>query len=78
MSERYDDPVDDTLSPSEATDSDELRNDDGDVTVTAPDQWLPADDSEQTLDDTDSSWGEQPEHERRRRWLQEQRPPHWE
>ncbi|MFN8044627.1 MAG: hypothetical protein U0Q08_00980 [Dermatophilaceae bacterium] len=34
--------------------------------------------AEQTLDDTDSSWGEQPEHERRRRWLQEQRPPHWE
>ncbi|ORV49421.1 hypothetical protein AWC02_06685 [Mycolicibacter engbaekii] len=29
----------DTLPPEEATDSDELRNDDGDATVTAPDSW---------------------------------------
>ncbi|KLO29646.1 hypothetical protein ABW16_08420 [Mycolicibacter heraklionensis] len=34
---------DDTLPPSEATDSDELRNDDGDATVTAPDNWQAAD-----------------------------------
>ncbi|BBX21544.1 hypothetical protein MTER_09550 [Mycolicibacter terrae] len=34
---------DDTLPPSEATDSDELRNDDGDATVTPPDSWQPAD-----------------------------------
>lgn len=33
---------DDTLPPSEATDSDELRNDDGDASVTAPDRWQPA------------------------------------
>lgn len=32
---------DDTLPPSEATDSDELRNDDGDQVVTAPEQWQP-------------------------------------
>ncbi|ORW23137.1 hypothetical protein AWC18_05200 [Mycolicibacter nonchromogenicus] len=32
-----------TLPPSEATDSDELRNDDGDATVTPPDHWLAAD-----------------------------------
>jgi hypothetical protein len=32
----------DTLPPSEATDSDELRNDDGDETVTAPDHWQEA------------------------------------
>ncbi|UVO13090.1 hypothetical protein NM962_02770 [Mycobacterium sp. SVM_VP21] len=34
---------DDTLPPSEATDSDELRNDDGDATVTPPDNWQAAD-----------------------------------
>ncbi len=31
---------DDTLSPKEALDSDEIRNDDGDDVVTAPDTWL--------------------------------------
>lgn len=31
---------DDGLPPEEATDSDELRNDDGDETVTAPERWL--------------------------------------
>lgn len=36
---------DDTLPPSEATDSDELRNADGDATVTAPEQWQAADES---------------------------------
>jgi hypothetical protein len=35
---------DDMLRPSEATDSDELRNDDGDEVVAAPDQWQAADD----------------------------------
>jgi hypothetical protein len=30
---------DDTLSPSESTDSDELRNDDGDIVVDPPDDW---------------------------------------
>lgn len=34
---------DDTLSPQEATDSDELRNDDGDTVVDPPDQWSEAD-----------------------------------
>ncbi|WP_409426948.1 hypothetical protein [Mycobacterium sp. SMC-11] len=34
---------DDTLPPSEATDSDELRNDDGDAAVTPPDDWQAAD-----------------------------------
>ncbi|ORA82919.1 hypothetical protein BST28_01610 [Mycolicibacter kumamotonensis] len=32
---------DDTLPASEATDSDELRNDDGDATVTPPESWQP-------------------------------------
>ncbi len=50
--------TDDTLPPAEATDSDELRNDDGDLAVTAPDQWFAADDdalsgdaSAESLDD---------------------------
>lgn len=34
---------DETLPPSEATDSDELRNADGDATVTPPDHWQAAD-----------------------------------
>lgn len=45
---------DDTLPPSEATDSDELRNADGDAVVTPPDQWQAADQEplgEESLDD---------------------------
>ncbi|RAU94986.1 hypothetical protein [Mycolicibacter senuensis] len=43
---------DDTLPPSEATDSDELRNDDGDATVTPPDSWQPVGDAtDESLDD---------------------------
>jgi hypothetical protein len=34
---------DDTLSPSESTDSDELRNDDGDIVVDPPENWSAAD-----------------------------------
>lgn len=33
---------------------------------------------EQTRDDTDSGWGERPDEDAHDRWLQEQRPPHWE
>jgi hypothetical protein len=33
----------DTLSPSEGTDSDELRNDDGDIVVDPPEGWSEAD-----------------------------------
>gem|GEM_PF-2210802 len=33
----------DTLSPSESTDSDEVRNDDGDIVVDPPDGWSEAD-----------------------------------
>jgi hypothetical protein len=33
----------DTLNPSESTDSDEVRNDDGDVVVDPPDDWSEAD-----------------------------------
>ena len=36
-------PDDDTLSPSESTDSDEVRNDDGDIVVDPPDDWSEAD-----------------------------------
>jgi hypothetical protein len=31
---------DDTLDPFEATDSDEIRNDDGDAVVDPPDEWI--------------------------------------
>ncbi|MBN3511823.1 hypothetical protein [Mycolicibacterium nivoides] len=43
---------DDTLSPSESTDSDEIKNADGDDVVDAPDRWQGADraDTEETLD----------------------------
>lgn len=34
---------------------------------------------DQTSDDTDRGWGEVPtEEDAHDRWLQEQRPPHWE
>ncbi|MGB6206924.1 hypothetical protein [Mycobacterium sp.] len=42
-SDDVDPQVDYTLSPSEATDSDEVRNDDGDVVVGPPDGWSEAD-----------------------------------
>ena len=43
--------ADDTLPPSEATDSDELRND-GDATVTPPESWQPVDEAlNASLDD---------------------------
>jgi hypothetical protein len=35
--------VDDTLRPTEALDSDDVRNDDGDEVVDPPDQWAAAD-----------------------------------
>jgi hypothetical protein len=34
---------DDTLNPRESTDSDEVRNDDGDTVVDPPDDWSEAD-----------------------------------
>ncbi len=37
---------DDMLSPEESLDSDEVRNDDGDEVVDAPDAWLDPDDDE--------------------------------
>lgn len=47
----YDDPgPNDTLSPSESLDSDEVRNDDGDIVVDPPDRWLDADE-DRTLDE---------------------------
>lgn len=33
---------------------------------------------EQTKDDTDRGWGERPDEDAHDRWLQKQRPPHWE
>ncbi|VEG58301.1 PAS domain S-box/diguanylate cyclase (GGDEF) domain-containing protein [Mycolicibacterium aurum] len=41
---------DDTLSPSESLDSDEVRNDDGDIVVDPPDTWIEAEEH-QTLDE---------------------------
>jgi hypothetical protein len=35
-------PDDETLSPEESTDSDEVRNDDGDIVVDPPDDWSEA------------------------------------
>jgi hypothetical protein len=43
----YDDPgPDNTLSPSESLDSDEVRNDDGDIVVDPPEQWIDPDEDE--------------------------------
>jgi len=33
---------------------------------------------DQTRDDTDTGWGERRDEDAHDRWLQEQRPPHWE
>lgn len=38
-----DDPIGDTLGPAESLDSDEVRNDDGDLVVDPPDHWSEAD-----------------------------------
>ncbi|MGP4058082.1 hypothetical protein ACTWP6_25205 [Mycobacterium sp. 4D054] len=47
----YDEPgPDDTLSPSESLDSDEVRNDDGDIVVDPPDRWIEAE-VDETLDE---------------------------
>ncbi|GEM_PF-2251828 len=41
MASDYDDPgPDNTLSPSESLDSDEVRNDDGDIVADPPDRWI--------------------------------------
>lgn len=37
---------DNTLSPSESLDSDEVRNDDGDTVVDPPDEWIEAEEDE--------------------------------
>jgi hypothetical protein len=41
---------DDTLSPSESLDSDEVRNDDGDIVVDPPEKWIEAEEH-QSLDE---------------------------
>ena len=46
----YDDAgPDNTLGPSESLDSDEVRNDDGDIVVDPPEQWIDAEDDEVLL-----------------------------
>lgn len=51
MGSDYDDGgPDNTLSPSESLDSDEVRNDDGDIVVDPPERWIDVDDDE-TLDE---------------------------
>ncbi|MBI3214277.1 MAG: hypothetical protein HYZ38_10680 [Mycobacterium sp.] len=43
----YDDPgPDNTLSPSESLDSDEVRNDDGDIVVDPPERWIEVEEHE--------------------------------
>ena len=47
----YDDPgPNDTLSPSESLDSDEVRNDDGDIVADPPERWIEVKEDE-TLDE---------------------------
>lgn len=47
----YDDPgPDNTLGPSESLDSDEVRNDDGDIVADPPEQWIDPEE-DQTLDE---------------------------
>ncbi|MGB3354880.1 MAG: hypothetical protein WBB00_19185 [Mycobacterium sp.] len=41
---------DNTLGPSESLDSDEVRNDDGDIVVDPPEEWIEPEDDE-TLDE---------------------------
>jgi hypothetical protein len=48
--DRDDEGPDNTLGPSESLDSDEVRNDDGDIVVDPPDKWIEANDDE-TLDE---------------------------
>jgi hypothetical protein len=48
--DRDDGGPDDTLGPSESLDSDEVRNDDGDIVVDPPEQWIEAKEDE-TLDE---------------------------
>ena len=51
MGSDYDDPgPDNTLSPSESLDSDEVRNDDGDIVADPPDRWI-GDHEDSTLDE---------------------------
>lgn len=50
MGDYDDDGPDNTLGPSESLDSDEVRNDDGDIVVDPPDEWIEAEDNE-TLDE---------------------------
>ncbi len=51
MASDYDDPgPDNTLGPSESMDSDEVRNDDGDIVVDPPERWIEAKE-DHTLDD---------------------------
>ena len=58
--------ADDTLPPSEATDPDQLRNDDGDATVTPPDHWQGIDPAApESLDDKLAA--ERPEYSGRHR-----------
>ena len=48
--DRDDGGPDNTLGPSESLDSDEVRNDDGDIVVDPPDKWIEVDEDE-TLDE---------------------------
>ncbi|MBX7431096.1 hypothetical protein JDV09_03075 [Mycobacterium sp. Y57] len=50
MSDYDDGGPDNTLGPSESLDSDEVRNDDGDIVVDPPDEWIDAEEG-QTLDE---------------------------
>ena len=43
MSDNHEDGPGDTLNPSEGTDSDEVRNRDGDIVVDPPEHWSEAD-----------------------------------
>ena len=75
MPDYDDDGPDNTLSPSESLDSDEVRNEDGDTVVDPPEEWIEAEEHEtldERLDDEepdvsvdDAVIGEAPRPERR-------------
>lgn len=74
------DPARDVSRVVALTGAGHVGTDDRGETAAAPPQTLPRPRRvlEQTSDDTDAGWGEPTGSDAHDRWLQEQRPPHWE
>jgi hypothetical protein len=66
---------DNTLGPTEATDSDELRNRDGDEVVDAPDHWYDADDHQTLAQKLAAEEPDQPPPARRSAGAEDYAPP---